>query len=154
NIRIPIRESLTREGMKVCEVSEVEVAQDKIRSCAPDLLILNMPLPKLSRLELCRWVLRRTLEAMKDLPRLGVLHEVHNWRLAPGHEHARVLVQPFLDHCVQRTDLVHRGIIGPKVLGTAVGCFVTTKMYSRVRGFIDVRLGPVQSCKHDIVTSV
>jgi DNA-binding response OmpR family regulator len=66
NIRVPIRESLTRDGMNVCEVSEVEVAQDKIRSCAPDLLILNMPVPKLSRLELCRWV--RSNEGTQDLP--------------------------------------------------------------------------------------
>lgn len=66
NMRELIREALTREGMKVCEVSEVEIAQDKIRSCAPDLLILNMTPPKLSSLELCRWV--RSNERAQDLP--------------------------------------------------------------------------------------
>jgi DNA-binding response OmpR family regulator len=54
NISVLLRDSLTREGMNVCEVSDVEVAQDKIKSSAPDLLILNMTLPKLSSLELCR----------------------------------------------------------------------------------------------------
>lgn len=73
NIRVLIRESLTREGMKVCEVSEVEVAQEKIRDCAPDVLILNMRLPKLSRLELCRWV--RSNERTQDLPILIVSGE-------------------------------------------------------------------------------
>jgi two-component system alkaline phosphatase synthesis response regulator PhoP len=73
NIGVLIREILIREGMKVCEVSEVEVAQEKIRSCAPDLLILNMTLPKLSRLELCRWV--RSNERNEDLPILIVSGE-------------------------------------------------------------------------------
>lgn len=73
NIRELIRESLTREGMQVCEVSEVEVAQDKIRSGAPDLLILNMTPPKLSSLELCRWI--RADERTRDLPILIVSGE-------------------------------------------------------------------------------
>src|SRR5271168_5024792 len=59
--------------MKVCEVSDVEVAQDKIRSCAPDLLILNMTLPKLSSLELCRWI--RSDEQLQNLPILIVSGE-------------------------------------------------------------------------------
>lgn len=73
NIRELIREGLTREGMKVCEVSEMEVAQDKIRNRTPDLLILNMPLPKLSSLELCRWV--RANELAQDLPILIISGE-------------------------------------------------------------------------------
>jgi len=73
NIRELIRENLTREGMKVCEVSEVEIAQDKISSSAPDLLILNMTLPKLSSLELCRWV--RSNERAQDLPILIISGE-------------------------------------------------------------------------------
>jgi DNA-binding response OmpR family regulator len=73
NIRELIREGLIREGMKVCEVSEVEIAQDKIRGSAPDLLILNMTLPKLSSLELCRWV--RSDERAQDLPILIISGE-------------------------------------------------------------------------------
>src|SRR5271170_4403789 len=73
NISVLLRDSLTREGMKVCEVSDVEVAQDKIRSCAPDLLILNMTLPMLSSLELCRWI--RSDERLQNLPILIVSGE-------------------------------------------------------------------------------
>jgi DNA-binding response OmpR family regulator len=73
NISVLLRDSLTREGMNVCEVSDVEVAQDKIKSSAPDLLILNMTLPKLSSLELCRSI--RSDERTQDLPILIVSRE-------------------------------------------------------------------------------
>jgi DNA-binding response OmpR family regulator len=95
NIRVPIRESLTREGMKVCEVSGVEVAQDNIGSCAPDLLILNMSQPKLSRLELCRWV--RSNERTQDLPILILSDEASSADRVMGLESGAddYLTEPF-----------------------------------------------------------
>ena len=95
HIRVLIRESLTGEGMKVYEVSEVEVAQDKIRSGAPDLLILNMTPPKLSSLELCRWV--RSDERTRDLPILIVSGEAGSADRVAGLESGAddYLTEPF-----------------------------------------------------------
>src|SRR5215510_3879568 len=54
--------------------------------------------------EQCRG-LRELMEVTEDLARVRVLHQVYDRRLATGHEHACVAVQPFLNHRTQRVDL-------------------------------------------------
>src|SRR5262245_2209406 len=103
--------------------------------------------------EQCRG-LRELMEVTEDLARVRVLHQVYDRRLATGHEHACVAVQPFLNHRTQRVDLVHRRIIAPEGLGARISGLVATKMHYRIRNFIDMRLSSVRGCEHEVITSL
>src|SRR5262245_4270078 len=51
-------------------------------------------------------------------------------------------------------DLVHRRVIGPEGLGARISGLVATKMYYRIRNFIDMRFCSVRGCEHDVITSL
>src|SRR5215470_9826614 len=103
--------------------------------------------------EQCRR-LRVLMEVTKDLARVRVLHQVDDWRLPTGHEHASVAVQPVLDHRAQRADLVHCRIIGPEGLGARISGLVATKMHDSIRGFVYMGLSSVGGCKHEVIASL
>lgn len=68
-----IRENLTREKMQIYEMTEAEQAFEEIKERVPDLLILNTARPKLSTLELCKWV--RSNDRTQHIPILIVSAE-------------------------------------------------------------------------------
>ncbi len=68
DIRETLVYNLNREGFKVSEFSDAETCLDKIKNELPDLIILDLMLPGMSGLDLCK-----EIRADKDLSQLSII---------------------------------------------------------------------------------
>jgi twitching motility two-component system response regulator PilH len=55
-LRVMISDLLTKHGLQVIEAHDGLDAQEKMRSTLPDLVIMDVVMPRMNGYELCRWV--------------------------------------------------------------------------------------------------
>jgi twitching motility two-component system response regulator PilH len=55
-LRVMISDLLTKHGLQVIEAHDGMDAQEKMRSTLPDLVIMDVVMPRMNGYELCRWV--------------------------------------------------------------------------------------------------
>jgi len=67
NLRHTLAYALRKEGYEVLTAEDGEAALESFKASAPELVILDLMLPKLDGLEVCRWIRRRS-----DVPKRRV----------------------------------------------------------------------------------
>ena len=72
-----LRYNLNREGYRVLEATSGETALDIIRKEAPDLVLLDLMLPKIGGLEVCRRV--RSDGSHRSVPIIMLTWRVWSW---------------------------------------------------------------------------
>jgi len=60
NLRHTLAYALRKEGYEVLTAEDGEAALESFKASAPELVILDLMLPKLDGLEVCRWIRRRS----------------------------------------------------------------------------------------------
>src|SRR6516164_9870566 len=91
------------------------------------------------------------MEVAQDFAKIGVLHEIDDWRLTAGHEDARIAGKPAVDHRSQRPNVIHCGVVVEKGASALMSGFITVEMLCGVRHGIDMWLGPVWCRQHNFV---
>jgi twitching motility two-component system response regulator PilH len=65
-VREMIAELLSKVGITVIEASDGEEAKEKMQLNRPDLVVMDIVMPKMNGYELCRWV--KSNQATQDIP--------------------------------------------------------------------------------------
>jgi len=65
-VRQMVSEHLQRSGLAVVQAGDGVEAQEKIQQSVPDLVIMDIVMPRMNGYELCRWI--RSNPPSKDVP--------------------------------------------------------------------------------------
>ncbi|MDG2991848.1 response regulator transcription factor [Candidatus Synechococcus calcipolaris G9] len=65
-LRAMIVEIMQSQGLQVVEAEDGLIAQEKIKAQCPDLVVLDVVMPRMNGYELCRWI--KGEAASKDVP--------------------------------------------------------------------------------------